>query len=157
MNDIGEKGKNKTSVSTLTPVNSAAGRGSLNPVEGSRLSRRPGIVFLNNLHTSSGIYGPEELGSALIGVLRKKLLKLQITKSQRFFHRLVMASRWQQDEGETQPCSPAPSLKHHLHFMSLNCVCRPPPLLPSFPPPHRLGDLVPVTARPCTLEGAVID
>ena len=44
--------------------------------------------------------------------------------------------------GESEPSSPtsAPYIKHHLHFMSLNCFC--------CPPPHRLHDFVPVTVHP---------
>lgn len=53
-----------------------------------------------------------------------------------------MASRWQQDEERASP-PPQPQppyIKHHLHFMSLNCFC--------CPPPHRLRDFVPVTVHP---------
>lgn len=66
--------------------------------------------------------------------------------SQRFFHQWW----WQADGGRTgRGTGPPPPhhlsvrIKCHLHFMSLNCFC--------CPPPHRLCDFVPVTVRPCTL------
>lgn len=83
--------------------------------------------------------------------LRPKLLKLQITRP-----RGSSTGGWWQADGSrarrdpNPPPPPPPShIKRHLHFMSLNCVC--------CPPPHRLGDFGPVTAHPCTLKGAVID
>lgn len=84
----------------------------------------------------------------LIGILSFRiLLKLQITQTLRFLHWWW----WQADGSRAQKDQALLSelILSHLHFMSLNCVC--------FPPPHRPCDFVPVTVRPCTLEEAVID
>lgn len=70
----GKEEERKHTVSTLTPSNAALGKLGPETAFGVTLGpQRPGIMFLNDLQTSSGIYGPTRLevhlglGSALMG------------------------------------------------------------------------------------------